>query len=116
MLNKSTWWRVRLWIACCAILLNALAPSVSHALNAERGYLPIADICTANDSYDTEQRFHLLADCEYCVQHGGDLFTPPSSPLPGLPASHGHPASPSYHAPQPLLALCAAAPRGPPAR
>lgn len=116
MLTKSTWWRMRFWMACCAILLNALAPSISHALDASRGYTPAAEICSADGSYGAnEQGWHLLADCAYCLQHGAsDPFTPPDTSVAGLVDGHGRQAFLQYQAPRPVLARTARCARGPP--
>jgi hypothetical protein len=36
---------LQVWLACCAILMNALAPAVSHALAYERGQQHTWEIC-----------------------------------------------------------------------
>jgi hypothetical protein len=115
MVRKSTWWRVRLWIACCAILLNALAPSVSHALSAARGYVPAADICSAGDGYAAQERWHLLADCGYCLTHAGSEALPPPAPFAPALLDVADAAPFQFHLAQPpWLALTAQPARGPP--
>ncbi|MDQ2990822.1 MAG: hypothetical protein M3R60_17155 [Pseudomonadota bacterium] len=57
-----------------------------------------------------------MADCGYCLPHGGSVALMPST-ITGLGLMGGHALRPFlfYRAPQPLLALSAAPPRGPPA-
>lgn len=110
-----TWWRMRFWIACSAFLLNALAPSISHALAAARGYVPVAQICSADGRIEAQKQWHLLADCGYCLAHGGSqALLPPDGFVAPLLDVHDVPAFHLIDAPQPLLALTAAPPRGPP--
>jgi len=118
-------WSLRL--AFLAVLLNALAPSVSHALAAMQPTFPI-DVCSEHGGPELgvaaalltqdQERHHgagLLGDCGYCLMHAGSHGMPPPS-LAALPALHAPAQQPYlfYHAPGPLALLCAAAPRGPP--
>lgn len=131
-------------MACFAILLNALAPSISHAmaaLHAGPGVPATWEICRApGSSMQTDGDHALLgvgkfgaeltpalslkhadhqsmamADCAYCVPHAGTFALPPPSHE-GFGLKDGQALRPYlfYHAPQPLLALTAAPPRGPP--
>jgi hypothetical protein len=123
--TKTLW----LWIACFAILLNALAPSVSHAIAFSRGVPATWEICradgsritvsgliTADDSDRSSGVSKAMAgDCAYCQTHAGSFGLPPTS-MSILPAV-GMQLTPFlfYRAPQPLSAWAAAQPRGPPA-
>ncbi|GGX79217.1 DUF2946 domain-containing protein [Massilia dura] len=44
-MNPSCKRLLQVWLACCAILMNALAPAVSHALGLERGQQHTWEIC-----------------------------------------------------------------------
>jgi hypothetical protein len=131
MQRTSTSWRWTIWIACFAVLMNALAPSISHAMNT--GVPATWEICRggAGDAMSASGNPDLvvvgmqkapqdnaatMADCGYCLPHGGSVALMPST-MTGLGLMGGHALRPFlfYHAPQPLLALSAAPPRGPPA-
>jgi hypothetical protein len=134
MQSKSTSWRWTIWIACFAVLMNALAPSISHAMAAMHGVPATWEICRTDGSAVAvpgqgdlvaagalskkigEGKLALMADCGYCLPHGGSIALMPST-ITGLGLVKGHALRPFlfYRAPQPLLALSAAAPRGPPA-
>ncbi|MBY0239292.1 MAG: DUF2946 domain-containing protein [Burkholderiaceae bacterium] len=119
-----------LWIACCAILLNALAPTVSHAIAFARGVPASWEICRADGSRVTVsgqitsigERGEAPGatnipgmDCAYCQTHAGSFGLPPviraSLPVQG---SHAIPFL-FYRAPQPRPVWASAQPRGPPA-
>lgn len=118
--------RVFLRLAFLAVLLNALAPSVSHALAAMRPSIPV-DVCSEHGGpelavaaalLNQDQDHHaggLLDDCGYCFVHAGSHGLPPPA-LATLPVLPAPPQGPYlfYHAPQPLPVWSAAAPRGPP--
>ncbi|NHZ42107.1 DUF2946 domain-containing protein [Massilia sp. CCM 8693] len=127
---KSTKWRLQIWIACLAILMNVLAPSISHALAAVRADSPGADICFTDPgmraapaveaiSFVAAQLEHsdagMMQDCGYCLPHAGSYSLMPNQ-ITGMAILGGHELRPFlfYRAPQPLLALTAAPPRGPP--
>lgn len=113
--------------------MNALAPSVSHAMAAMSGVPATWEICRGGgDSAAVPGHPELvavgalakkisgesiaaMADCGYCLPHGGSVALMPST-VTGLGLMGGHALRPFlfYRAPQPLLALSAAAPRGPP--
>jgi hypothetical protein len=120
-------WCARL--AFLAVLLNALAPSVSHALAASHPSIPV-DVCSEHGGPElavaaallTQEQDHhhglggMFGDCGYCLTHAGSHgMPPPNDPaaLPLLPAPLERPYL-FYHAPRPLPLLSAAAPRGPP--
>lgn len=131
-------------MACLAILLNALAPSFSHAvamLNPGPGVPATWEICRAPGSTVVSDGTHALlgvgkfgpeltaalatkhadhqsmsmADCAFCLPHAGAFGMPPADHE-GLGLRAGQALRPYlfYHAPKPLLALTAAPPRGPP--
>ncbi len=129
-------------MACLAILMNALAPSISHAMNARVNVPATWEICRAPGStVQSDGEHHLLgvgklfaeltpalkvkhadhqsmamADCAYCVPHAGAFaMLPPNYEGAGLMAAQALRPYLFYHAPSPLLALTAAPPRGPPA-
>jgi hypothetical protein len=119
----STSWRMHLWIAIFAILVNALAPSVSHALAAASDNPAAWEICRADRSQaDFSQDAPAPNDamamdhCGYCLPHAGSTMLMPGM-ITGLGIFGNHALRPFlfYRAPQPLLALSAAPPRGPPA-
>lgn len=134
MQSKSTSWRWTIWIACFAVLMNALAPSISHAMAAVNGVPATWEICRTDGSAlasagqpdlvvvgalakkATQNKIAPMEDCGYCLPHGGSVALMPST-ITGLGLMGGHALRPFlfYRAPQPLLALSAAPPRGPPA-
>ena len=118
--------RVFLRLAFLAVLLNALAPSVSHAIAASHPAIPI-DVCSEHGGPQlavaiallTQDQDHhhsgLLGDCGYCLTHAGSHGMPPPG-LAVLPLAPALPERPYlfYHAPRPLAVLSASPPRGPP--
>ena len=113
------------WIACFAILLNALAPSISYALNArtERAS-PTTEICRAGMKMASPSPMHHTSGktdapgakhCPFCLPHAGSFALPPPS-VPCCALAAGHDLFPSlfYLSPQPLFSWAAANPRGPP--
>ena len=131
MKSKSTSWRWTIWIACFAVLMNALAPSISHAMKtgvpatweicrggagAAMSAAGNADLVVVGMTKASQDSAAAMADCGYCLPHGGSVALLPST-ITGLGLMGGHAQRPFlfYHAPQPLLALTAAPPRGPPA-
>lgn len=130
MRSTSTSWRRTVWIACFAVLMNALAPAISHAMAARANVPATWELCGADGSIAihagllAEQladkaaghEAGMMADCGYCVPHGGSFALMPPAAA-GFGLLDGHVLRPFlfYRAPQPLLALAAAPPRGPPA-
>ena len=114
------------WIAVLAVLMAALAPSVSHALNAKSGS-PWVEICSAvgakwvqpddapADEIPVPAGMHALEHCPYCTPHADALAIPaaPSAALasatPGDESPLALPAAPS-----PPRAWLNAPPRAPP--
>jgi hypothetical protein len=129
-------------MACFAILLNALAPTISHAMTAANRAPATWEICRAPGSTSHVAQLdgmrqllavgklnkHLtpalagqhqsmaMADCAYCLPHAGHVAILPTA-FTGVPVLDGRALRPYlfYRAPAPLLALSAAPARGPPA-
>jgi hypothetical protein len=121
--------RMTVWIACCAILLAALAPSISHAVAAARG-IPNGwtEICTVNgaklvkldgtsssQSPTPDKKASHFEHCPFCLHHAVSLGLPPNDNV-LMPAVQGSHVLPSlfYQASRPLFAWTAAQPRAPP--
>lgn len=120
---------ITVWIACFAILLNALVPSIASALVVANGNTASwAEICsTANTTAATaagkkvpatssstgEQ--HAAKHCPFCLPHAGNFALPPAS-LPCCALAAGHDIFPTlyYQAPSLLFSWVTANPRGPP--
>ena len=117
--------RLQVWIACLAILLNALAPSISHALSPVPSTM--MEICSATGTRwvageqamtDASKKSPLdhLKHCPFCMTHA-DTFALPLPLLPSFAVAGGDALFPAlfYHSPSPLFSWSAAKPRGPPA-
>ena len=121
-------------MAMFAILMNALAPTMSHAMAAWNGDAATWEICrteataSASDDRDgllvvgaagkkiTPSQMGMKQDCGYCAPHAGSHGLPPVlAALPAMGKAHGLQPFLLYRSPQPLRALSPAAPRGPPA-
>ena len=123
--------RVAAWIAALAIMLSALAPSISHALVAYAG--GPADsvlVCTSagykwvnvstgeqpNAPAETEKAGNHFERCAFCGTHA-DTFT--LAPLDGItaPVIDAVHLAPSlfHHSPRPLFVWSASRSRAPPA-
>ncbi|MES2117994.1 MAG: DUF2946 domain-containing protein [Pseudomonadota bacterium] len=137
MSRKSTLRALHIWIACLAILMNALAPSISHAVAFMQGQAPAWEICRADgsamqsapvgDAVKTilasggkqqapQKAMFSMDDCGYCTPHAGSYGLLPSV-VSGLGLSGAHQIRPFlfYRSPAPLTAWSASRPRGPPA-
>lgn len=143
MFKRPVKLRLHAWIAMVgivAILLNALVPSMSHLL--ARGGARTPAICSApvgpgvkpvRLNAGVQQTFNaaalgapgadqnaptpapMMQDCGYCLVHGGtDMLAPPAPGVLGFTGAHALRPLLFYRSPAPLLALSAAAPRGPP--
>jgi len=135
LLNSRRW---HIWIACFAILMNALAPSISQAfnvMNATTGLPGFAEICTTQStkivanqktSASLQNQFpaqdplqsvlHHMQHCQCCVTHAGNLALPfPDTPH--VVVIEGHDVYPAlfYHSPSPLFSWATAHARAPPA-
>ncbi|MFZ6848735.1 DUF2946 domain-containing protein [Undibacterium sp. RuRC25W] len=137
-LNVRQW---HIWIACFAILVNALAPSVSHALtmmDAKSGSasaLGFAEICSTQAASPVsgqvtslskqqdqsvqdplQSALHHLKHCQCCVNQAGNPVLPVPDTEPLIVLS-GHDAYPSlfYHSPSPLFSWASSHARAPPA-
>ena len=121
-LGRSTR-RLVSWFACLAILVGALAPAVSHALQAPGGDSTWVEVCTALGAQrvklDPSDESHspagpLLEHCPYCSLHAD--ATPPPAPVsvPVLPLPRSGPPERFLTAPRTLFVWAAAQPRAPP--
>lgn len=123
--------RFAAWIACFAILLAALAPSISQAVaNAKQesgsGW---AEICSVagirfvqvdNDGAAAEKsggKAMQMEHCAFCSTHAGSVGLPPASPVLPLLVASGTAIFPAlyYQSPSPLFIWSTAQSRAPPA-
>jgi hypothetical protein len=128
-MNKATR-QFAAWIACLAILLAALAPSISHALAAAKGSdFSWMEICSTTgakfvkvtdsqnpvkSSTPAEKAMH-SEHCPFCLTHAGSFGLPPTAAF-AFPVVSVPPAFPSlfYQSPRPLFIWAAAQSRAPP--
>ncbi|WP_342117384.1 DUF2946 domain-containing protein [Pseudoduganella sp. OTU4001] len=122
-----------IWIACFAILMNALAPAISHAVNGKPrtweiclndgtrvsgvGELDYATFVAVTDRSKPQPVAHAdMEDCSYCLPHAGWFGLPPAALALPLPLD-GAALRPYlfYQSPHPLPVWSASNPRGPPA-
>ncbi|HWT71228.1 MAG TPA: DUF2946 domain-containing protein [Oxalicibacterium sp.] len=115
------------WIASFAILLAALAPSISHAVaaakNMPNGWTEICTVAGAklvklDDAPSKPAPTHKMSHfehCPFCLSHAVSLGMPPDATIaiPSLEGTHILPPL-FYHAPRPLFAWSTAQPRAPP--
>jgi hypothetical protein len=121
--------RTTVWIAFCAILLAALAPSISHAVAAAKG-IPNGwtEICTvdgaklvkldgtsSSEAPAPDKKATHFEHCPFCLHHAVSLGLPPNADF-VMPSIEGSPVLPAlfYQASRPLFAWAAAQPRAPP--
>jgi len=118
------------WIACFAILLAALAPTVSRILAATcDAPLARAEICATHGDEMAQEEDHSahhssapagkelhFDHCPFCATHAGSFGLAPVDALP-LPEASGAPMLPPlfYQSPRPLFAWATPQPRAPPA-
>ena len=132
--------RVTIWIACLAILLNALVPSISHALSSSgKQYgsdLTFWEICRADasatpirapnangyakasksSSQPSRSGTYAMEDCAYCLTQAGSTgIMSAIGAIPTLPDGHEIRSIPVVQVPQPILTLYFPPSRGPPA-
>lgn len=115
------------WIASCAVLLSALAPTISHAVqrDAPPGWTEICSVTGAKlvrvDGADAAEpaedspQTHAAKRCAWCATEATAPALPPAAPagLSLLPLAF-HVPELFLRAPRPLHAWAAAQPRGPP--
>lgn len=118
---------IALWIACLAVLMASLAPSISHAINWSSGAAQTVqfEICTSAglismaDPIDApaSPSKHTMAmnDCPMCSIHFDHLGLPPTI-FPLLPADTRVGPAPRlfYQSPRPLFAWAPPQSRAPP--
>jgi len=115
-------------IACAAILLNAIAPAVSHALtNDQDDPATWMQVCTvagvklvpldlSKPPNVPEQNSAMsMEHCGYCFNHAGDWGIPTAqqTSISGLNLSYAFPTL-FYLSPRPLFAWASTQPRAPP--
>jgi len=109
--------RLCTWIALVAMLGLALAPSVSHALSAQRLSNPFTEICSAPSSGKEQQRSAAMQmeHCAMCVVAISAVGMPPA-PMAVVPVPEGvaYVASLFLDAPKPLFAWRPPQARAPP--
>jgi hypothetical protein len=117
MARTSTRKLLYIWIACLAILVNALAPSISHAVAFIQDQPSAWRICRVDGAAGQQKPAKMaMDDCAYCAPHAGSFGLPPAAA-----ADHVDFSAPARHpflfhrAPTPLSVWTAARPRGPPA-
>nr|WP_242481095.1 DUF2946 domain-containing protein [Rubrivivax gelatinosus] len=109
-----------------ALLLAALAPSISHAVQSSRG-IGWVEICsaqgsrwiqaTADQEPETPARLQALEHCPYCSLLAPALGLPPDDAPALISAGHGVlPAPALLRAPRTLFVWRSALARAPPAR
>lgn len=122
--------RFAAWIACLAILLAALAPSISQAVaNAKQesgsGWAEICSVAGirfvqvdagAPDDGKSAGKAMQMEHCAFCSTHAGSVGLPPSPIMP-LPVASGTAIFPAlyYQSPAPLFIWSTAQSRAPPA-
>ena len=118
-----------LWIACIAIFLAMLAPTVSRALTVASGLaVPSLEICSvaggmtmlpatlSTDAPDTSKGSMRMVDCPCCSMHAATLDIPPTSlVLVSGEILTGLLPLLFYQSATPLFAWTPVQPRGPPA-
>ena len=129
MFTSRTSARWVLWIACCAILLAALAPAVARALTVAQGRaVPTLEICSVAGGMNmvplklvsqqpaSDQDGMQMGDCPCCSMHAATLELPPFSLAPASGALITGLLPVLFHQSiAPLFAWTPVQPRGPPA-
>lgn len=116
-------WRIAVaWVACAAVLLAALMPSLSHALAADRVMnVMLAEMCGTGSpagadrgQKSPDQQAGHLQDCQYCqLQTDTPILPAPLIAAGPVKLSTARPAL-FYRSPEPLFSWAASSPRGPP--
>jgi len=129
MLTSKARARFVLWIACCAVLLAALAPTLSRALTVAQGRaVPSLEICSVAGGMNmlpvkllsqepTPAKSAMqMGDCPCCGMHAAVLALPPVALAPATGAViAGLLPVLFYQSATPLFAWTPLLPRGPPA-
>lgn len=120
--------RFAAWIACCAVLLAALAPAVSHALAPQAALQAWVEICTGQgnkiiqvaadqspESPTSQQHDKHFESCPFCNTHNVVSGTPPGVDIVLATIEH-YRVFPAlfYQAPQGLFVWTPASSRAPP--
>jgi len=120
--------------ACLTILLNALAPAISHATAVAHGtQVPWLKICSQSNTSipslnlietsdkqgsnkQDNSRPMSMEDCGYCLNHAGSfgMLYQPDLDLTNINLSYSLPYL-FYHAPSKLFVWASSNPRAPPA-
>jgi hypothetical protein len=116
------------WVACAAILLGSLAPTISHAMAKVQGKdAPWAQICSTSglkyipldlgqnsQGSDTPESM-TMNHCAYCLAHAGSfaIFADIHSPLMAVKLHNEYPPL-FYHSPRKSFVWAPSNPRGPP--
>lgn len=115
------------WLACLAILLNTLAPAISHAMASAKGeQTPWAQICSTSgarfipldlntDAPPQDRQPMAMDHCAYCLTHAGSfaIFTALPLPLVTGTLAYDHPPR-FYQSPRRQFVWTTASPRAPP--
>jgi hypothetical protein len=116
------------WLACIAILLNALMPTISHAMASSQDQSGFwTSVCSASGTKfipapfskptdkNSDSKPMSMVHCPYCLAHAGSVALLPATTLLLAPASLSY-ALPRlfYLSPSPLFAWASANPRAPP--
>lgn len=119
--------RLIAWLASLAIVLNLLAPAISHAMTANDDVL-LMEVCSAagnksaiaiplntGQPADSTDSQNAMQHCPYCLTHAGSFaLMADAQPLfLDKNLSYSLPKL-FYHAPRPLFAWAANNPRAPP--
>lgn len=121
--------RLRAWIACLAILLNAFAPLLAQAMQAPAPAAMTVEICTALGmtamplalpSADADDgaagKLHkAMNHCSYCAAHAGvHGLPPPAAMVFAVPAGRDARPPLCQHVSRPLFPWALALARAPP--
>jgi hypothetical protein len=122
--------RFAAWAACLAILLSALAPSLSHALALARGsdsaWMEVCSVAgtklvqaetgvTAAGSPSSHDALKDAGHCLFCGTHAASFALPPTASLTFHAAAAARPwPRLFYQSPRPLACWATAHPRAPP--
>lgn len=119
---------VTAWMACFAIMLVALAPSISHALGAKKASTKEwTEICTSTgvkqvkltgegaEPFSPGKHDQHSEDCPFCRTHADTVGPPPTSAaIAFIPAAPQSRPFLFYQAPRPLFTWSPAQSRAPP--